>query len=78
MVLNVEGAERLVLLWNGRQPNTFAGHIDTTRPLRVHAELISSSFAPEPPAPEPSVPAAAPEPSVPEPSEPEPSSAEGF
>ncbi len=40
VVLNVEAAERVVLLWNGRQPNTFAGHVDTTRPLAARPELI--------------------------------------
>jgi len=46
IVLNVEAAERVVLLWNGRQPNTFAGHVDTTRPLFARPELISPSYAP--------------------------------
>lgn len=50
VVLNVEAAERVVLLWNGRQRGTFAGHVDTTRPLVVHSELIAPSFAPMSPA----------------------------
>jgi hypothetical protein len=33
VVGNVEGARSLVLLWNGRQPRTFGGHIDTSHPL---------------------------------------------
>ena len=40
VLLNVEEAERLVLLWDGQQPNTFAGHLDTTRPLTPKVELI--------------------------------------
>jgi len=54
IVLNVEAAERVVLLWNGRQPNTFAGHVDTTRPLFAHPELITPGFAPAQPEPAPS------------------------
>lgn len=42
VLLNVDGAERLVLLWNGGQPTTFAGHVDTTRPLTAKPELIAS------------------------------------
>ncbi len=41
VLLNVEEAERLVLLWDGRQPTTFAGHLDTTRPLTPKTELIA-------------------------------------
>lgn len=53
IVMNVEAVEQVVLLWNGRQPNTFAGHVDTTRPLLAHPELISPSFVPsEPPSSE--------------------------
>jgi hypothetical protein len=33
VVENVPGARSLVVLWNGRQPRTFGGHIDTSRPL---------------------------------------------
>lgn len=42
VLLNVAEAERLVLLWNGGQPTTFAGHVDTTRPLTAKPELIAS------------------------------------
>lgn len=41
VLLNVEGAERVVLLWNGRQSSTFAGHVDTSRPLGPAAGLIA-------------------------------------
>lgn len=41
VLLNVEEADRVVLLWNGRQSNTFAGHVDTTRPLGPAADLIA-------------------------------------
>jgi hypothetical protein len=33
VVLNVPQASRVVLLWNGIQRDTFAGHLDTSRPL---------------------------------------------
>lgn len=41
VLLNTEDAERLVLLWNGQQRSTFAGHFDTTRPLTPKTELIA-------------------------------------
>ena len=41
VLLNVEEADRVVLLWNGRQASTFAGHVDTTRPLGPAADLIA-------------------------------------
>ncbi|MEE8525168.1 MAG: GerMN domain-containing protein [Thermoanaerobaculia bacterium] len=43
VLLNTEGPERVVLLWNGRQPPTFAGHLNTARPLAVNSSLIASS-----------------------------------
>ena len=30
---HIEGVETVVLMWDGRQPETFAGHIDVSRPL---------------------------------------------
>lgn len=30
---NIEGVERVAILWNGVQPATLAGHVDTSRPL---------------------------------------------
>jgi hypothetical protein len=42
VVTNVEGARALVVLWNGRQPRTFGGHIDTTRPLLPATHLEAS------------------------------------
>lgn len=41
VLLNFEDVERLVLLWNGRQPRTFAGHLDTMRPLIANTDLIA-------------------------------------
>lgn len=35
--------ERLQILWNGRQPTTFAGHIDTSRPLVPNPGLLAVS-----------------------------------
>ena len=42
VVENVPGARSLVVLWNGRQPRSFAGHVDTSRPLLPSPELASS------------------------------------
>lgn len=41
IVFNTEGIERVVLLWNGNQRETFAGHFDTTRPLLPDPNLIA-------------------------------------
>lgn len=42
IVLNNSPAiERVVLLWNGSQRETFAGHFDTTRPLSADLQLVS-------------------------------------
>jgi len=41
LVFNFSEAERVLLLWNGRQPETFAGHIDTTHPLRANSDLVA-------------------------------------
>ena len=46
VLLNFQEAEALVLLWNGRQLRTFAGHLDTMRPLTANADLILRSAAP--------------------------------
>lgn len=39
---NVEEAKRVVLLWNGVQRPTLAGHVDTGRPLRLRPDLEGS------------------------------------
>jgi len=39
---NVEEAKRVVLLWNGVQRPTLAGHVDTGKPLRLRADLEAS------------------------------------
>ena len=36
---NVPEASQVVLLWNGSQRRSFAGHVDTSRPLRARLEL---------------------------------------
>lgn len=41
VALNVPGVERVALLWNGRQRQTFAGHLDTSVPLAPQVELVS-------------------------------------
>lgn len=41
IVHNVDLANKVVILWNGRQPVTFAGHIDTSRPLHFEPSLIA-------------------------------------
>jgi hypothetical protein len=43
VLFNTEGPERVVLLWNGHQPETFAGHLDTARPLAADSSLIAGS-----------------------------------
>lgn len=42
VVENVPEARALVVLWNGRQPRTFGGHVDTTRPLHPAPGLAAS------------------------------------
>jgi len=41
IVLNLEGAQAVVLLWNGRQLDTLSGHIDTSHPVRPDPALIA-------------------------------------
>lgn len=41
IVYNVEGAKSVVILWNGRQPVTFGGHIDTSHPVRPEMGLVA-------------------------------------
>ena len=41
IVLNVPQASAVVLLWNGVQRETFAGHLDLTRPLAADRELAN-------------------------------------
>jgi len=43
IVHNVEGAESVVILWNSRQPVTFGGHIDTSRPVRPEMGLVADN-----------------------------------
>jgi hypothetical protein len=42
VVVNVPGAQSLVVLWNGRQPRTLGGHVDTSRPLLPLPELAAA------------------------------------
>jgi len=42
ILVNVPEAWGVVLLWNGNQRPTFAGHIDTTRPLPVEHKWLAS------------------------------------
>lgn len=42
VALNLEEVEQIVLLWNGTQRATFAGHLDTTRPLVPDTSLLAS------------------------------------
>ena len=43
VLLNFEELERVVLLWNGRQLRTFAGHVDTARPLAADTGLVATA-----------------------------------
>ena len=38
LTANNLGIDRVVLMWNGEQRSTFAGHVDTTRPLMADLE----------------------------------------
>jgi hypothetical protein len=40
LMLAIPEIESVVLLWNGRQPPSFGGHVDTSLPLRVDRDLI--------------------------------------
>ncbi len=46
VLLNFEELNGVVLLWNGRQLKTFAGHVDTMRPLAAKSDLIAQSSVP--------------------------------
>jgi len=46
VVLNVEGVDALVLLWNGQQLATLAGHIDTRNPVQPRTDLWPQSDRP--------------------------------
>lgn len=39
LLLNTPDVRAIVLLWNGQQLESFAGHIDTTRPLVANPDL---------------------------------------
>ena len=43
VLMNVDEAERVVVLWNGRQPSTFAGHVDATRPFVASNALVAAA-----------------------------------
>ena len=39
----LEGVDRVVILWDGRQPETFAGHLDVSRPLAPDPSWVVSA-----------------------------------
>lgn len=39
--LNIPEAQRVVLLWNGFQRDTFSGHVDLSRPIRPDQTLVA-------------------------------------
>ena len=43
VILNEPQIRAVVLLWNGRQYSSLAGHVDTTRPLTVNSRLIAET-----------------------------------
>ncbi|MGH9379039.1 MAG: hypothetical protein ACRD2Z_00250 [Thermoanaerobaculia bacterium] len=49
LVLNVPEAREVVVLWNGVQPATLAGHLDTGAPLTPRLDLLAADATP--PAP---------------------------
>lgn len=50
LALNVPEASRVLVLWNGEQPTTFAGHVDTTRALAPDLGLVAGRGRGEVPA----------------------------
>lgn len=45
VMLNLPEIEGVVLLWNGQQRPTFAGHLDTSRPLRPKRDLMAADVS---------------------------------
>jgi len=43
VVLNAPSVKRVAILWNGSQSATFAGHVDTDRPLAANRALIAEA-----------------------------------
>ncbi|HEX6200479.1 MAG TPA: GerMN domain-containing protein [Thermoanaerobaculia bacterium] len=43
LVLNLPEVERVALLWNGVQRESFSGHLDTSVPLEAEEELLAAS-----------------------------------
>ncbi|MCB1055341.1 MAG: GerMN domain-containing protein [Acidobacteria bacterium] len=43
VALNTPGIDRVALLWNGSQPESFSGHVDTARPLTPNRKLLAES-----------------------------------
>jgi Sporulation and spore germination len=43
VLVNVPQVQGVVLLWNGNQSPTFAGHLDTSRPLTLKEDLIAGA-----------------------------------
>ncbi len=41
VLLNLPQIEGVVLMWNGQQRESFAGHLDTTRPLTLDRRLLA-------------------------------------
>ena len=52
LVLNLDPIERVMLLWNGQQRRTLGGHLDTSRPLAAHGDLVAEGRTPPPLPPE--------------------------
>jgi spore germination protein GerM len=46
VLLNIPEVDAVVLLWNGQQTTTFAGHLDTSRPLRPNRTLVAERRSP--------------------------------
>ena len=43
VVMGVEGVDSVQILWDGRQPETLAGHVDTRRPLAADPSYIAGN-----------------------------------
>ena len=43
IVANVDGVERVAVLWNGNQPASLSGHLDNGKPLSANLGLVAAN-----------------------------------
>ena len=61
VAMNLGSVNSVVLLWNGNQRETFAGHIDTTRSLKPRPQLVREGGSSSAPSDDASLPEPEPE-----------------